>query len=348
MKTLFSIFLAITGAFLFSYAVFAFDAPTADPPGANVPAPVNVGPDAQIKSGGLWVDSLGVDGNITDAFGGVIFDGGTRKIRESSLPFSKGDIVDPGDRSLISGLSTYTSQYMRLNNLGISGTNASQVRCGQTFGSNNSITGSYCEDPAASCSGGQCVVPRKRVFVSTRSTDGDFHGLNGLSAPRLADSFCQADANDAGLGGTWTAWLSYKDGAGTEFHAKDRIADSPNGWKRVDGVVVANNMSDLLDGNIDAPINLHANGTAPTPNSSKQNPWTGTLEDGTLESRNDGSCYGSVSGSLFSWNSNSTNTDGRIGWIQGVDEAWTQRTRRICERRSSSNPVRAGFYCFER
>ena len=77
MKTLISISLAITGAFLFSYAVFAFDPPTADPPEGNVSAPINVGPDAQVKSGGLWVGSLGVDGDIVDGSGSIIFDSAT-------------------------------------------------------------------------------------------------------------------------------------------------------------------------------------------------------------------------------------------------------------------------------
>ena len=58
------------GVFLAAYAVFAFDPPASAPPGGNVIAPLNVGPDAQIKEGGLWVGSLGVDGGAQ--FGGVV------------------------------------------------------------------------------------------------------------------------------------------------------------------------------------------------------------------------------------------------------------------------------------
>ena len=48
----------------FGAAVSAFQSPTQAPPGGNVPAPINVGPDPQVKSGGLWVGSLGVDGGV--------------------------------------------------------------------------------------------------------------------------------------------------------------------------------------------------------------------------------------------------------------------------------------------
>ncbi len=53
------------GIFLAGYAVFAFTPPTAGPPNGNVPTPINTGPVAQVKSGGLWVGSLGVDGGAT-------------------------------------------------------------------------------------------------------------------------------------------------------------------------------------------------------------------------------------------------------------------------------------------
>lgn len=54
---------ATAGFLVVWHIVFAaFQAPTADAPGANVPAPVNVGATTQVKSGGLGVGSLTVDG----------------------------------------------------------------------------------------------------------------------------------------------------------------------------------------------------------------------------------------------------------------------------------------------
>lgn len=46
----------------------AWTEPTAAPPGSNVPAPINIGTDQQIKNGGLGVNALSVFGN--SLFGG--------------------------------------------------------------------------------------------------------------------------------------------------------------------------------------------------------------------------------------------------------------------------------------
>jgi hypothetical protein len=48
----------------------SFPAPTAQPPAGNVPGPINVGGDAQVKSGGISVGSLGVVGG--SIFGGNV------------------------------------------------------------------------------------------------------------------------------------------------------------------------------------------------------------------------------------------------------------------------------------
>lgn len=45
--------------------VYAWTGPTATPPNGNVSAPINVSNTSQVKSGGLWVGSLGVDGGAT-------------------------------------------------------------------------------------------------------------------------------------------------------------------------------------------------------------------------------------------------------------------------------------------
>jgi hypothetical protein len=60
-------FLVFTGV-LFSTTMFAWTGPSTTAPGGNVSAPVNVGATSQVKSGGLWVGSLGVSG-------GTEFDG---------------------------------------------------------------------------------------------------------------------------------------------------------------------------------------------------------------------------------------------------------------------------------
>jgi hypothetical protein len=76
-----TIFGLTLGILIAGYAVFAYTSPTVAPPGGNVPAPLNVGPAAQVKSGGLWVGSLGVTGGVQvggriDATGNICTSGG--------------------------------------------------------------------------------------------------------------------------------------------------------------------------------------------------------------------------------------------------------------------------------
>lgn len=88
------------GVLLAGYAVFAFQAPTQAPPGGNVPAPLNVGPQDQTKTGGLlnvfglWVhQSLGVSGGAT--LGGILNLQGNR-ISNVGSPSVSGDVATKG------------------------------------------------------------------------------------------------------------------------------------------------------------------------------------------------------------------------------------------------------------
>jgi uncharacterized surface protein with fasciclin (FAS1) repeats len=87
------------------------------------------------------------------------------------------------------------------------------------------------------------------VFVTTTTHDGNLGGLGG------ADDICQARADAVGLGGTgWSAWLTDS----TNPFASWRI---PSGeYRRVDGTLVAENLADLIDGELQAPINLNEYG----------------------------------------------------------------------------------------
>ena len=102
-----------------------------------------------------------------------------------------------------------------------------------------------------------------RVFVTNETISTDMPGLAG------ADLFCNTAASDAGLTGTWTAFLST-----TGTNARDRIAEGP--YARLDEVLIADDRDDLLDGGIAAPINIDENGNPAT-----RNVYTGSVEDGT-------------------------------------------------------------------
>ena len=87
-----------------------------------------------------------------------------------------------------------------------------------------------------------------RVFVTESATSSDMGGVAG------GDEHCQASAEEADLGGTWSAYLS---GGGASAIA--RIAEGP--YYRIDGVLIAHDKADLIDGSIAAPIEITQHGT---------------------------------------------------------------------------------------
>jgi hypothetical protein len=133
-----------------------------------------------------------------------------------------------------------------------------------------------------------------RVFVSSMGYSGK--SLGGLDG---ADAECQQLADDASLGGTWTAWLS-----DDNTDAIDRIVDGR--YELVDGTLVAEDLTDLTDGTLNAPINLSQSGIV-----TEVPVWTGTNTDGRktlFDCRNwggggpgiDGG-YARSSSSTFNW-----------------------------------------------
>lgn len=104
----------------------------------------------------------------------------------------------------------------------------------------------------------------RRVFVTSTTQNGNLGGFAG------ADGLCATQAADAGLSGTFAAWLStLATPVGT------RLEHSTVPYVRVDGTVVANNWDDLVDGELLAPINLDATGMTQF-----GDVWTGTLATG--------------------------------------------------------------------
>lgn len=106
-------------------------------------------------------------------------------------------------------------------------------------------------------------LPFLRVFVTSTGYNGALGGLSG------ADAKCQERAAAAGLGGSWTAWLS-----SSTVDAKDRVVDAE--YRRLDGALVALDKADLLDGAIIDNITVNELG-----GNSYPNVWTGTRADGT-------------------------------------------------------------------
>lgn len=118
------------------------------------------------------------------------------------------------------------------------------------------------------------------AFVSNYGGNGNFGDSmawpdnDGQMGVQAADAVCQAQAANAGLSSptSYKAWLS-DDGSGID--AVDRF-DNDGRWIRLDGVPIAENLADLSDGELFAPINLTPSGTY----LGNFGVWTGTTNDG--------------------------------------------------------------------
>jgi uncharacterized repeat protein (TIGR02543 family) len=93
------------------------------------------------------------------------------------------------------------------------------------------------------------IIPPNYVFITSTQHNGNLGGLAG------ADAICNARADDAGLPGTYVAWLST-----STVHAKDRLGTA-RGWVRPDGKPVADTVADLTSGHLFFPIRLDETGT---------------------------------------------------------------------------------------
>jgi hypothetical protein len=89
----------------------------------------------------------------------------------------------------------------------------------------------------------------KLVFVTSTTYSGNLGGLSG------ADQICQTLANQAGLLGTYKAWLS-----DSATSVSSRIAHANVPYQRIDGVAIANNWTDLTDGSLLAPLSFTESG----------------------------------------------------------------------------------------
>ncbi|MGB6366759.1 MAG: hypothetical protein WBG93_08005 [Thermoanaerobaculia bacterium] len=143
----------------------------------------------------------------------------------------------------------------------------------------------------------------KLVFITTSGYGGNLGGLDG------ADTICQTLAHNAGLPGTYKAWLSDDTGS-----PSTRFVQHTGPYILVDGTIVADSWSDLVDCTnpncLQNPITLTAGGSSlpAVPM------WTNTNTDGTGSSSND--CLDWTSGGCCA-------TWGGTGQNAFVDANWT-------------------------
>ncbi len=161
----------------------------------------------------------------------------------------------------------------------------------------------------------------KRVFVTKTTYNGNLGGLLG------ADQKCMAAAQSVNLGGTFKAWLS-----SSTISASSRLAHAAVPYKLLNGTIVANDWTDLIDGNLSGAINIDESNVQLT---GIKLVWTNTKSDGNISSLD-----GKFSMSCNNWTVRDIRT-ARVGNTNAINNAWTNYpTRSYCDGNGR-------LYCFE-
>ncbi len=157
---------------------------------------------------------------------------------------------------------------------------------------------------------------QRTVFVTSTTYTGNIGGLAG------ADTECDNRALAGGLVGTYKAWLS----TSLTDNPANLFEKSTEPYLRTDGVLIANDWTDLTDGSLQNPIDRDESGQQVAAFA-----WTGTKKDGTPDPDLD----------CGDWGSSSSTLTGRVGSTFGTMHDWTDAgSPRDCD-----NSHR--LYCFE-
>ena len=138
----------------------------------------------------------------------------------------------------------------------------------------------------------------------------------------VADAKCQASADGAGLSGTYLAWISNATESPSTRFTRNNIP-----YVGTTGLVIANNYTDLTDGNIQNPIRFDQVGNDSVPGLS---PFTGTTPTGL------------PSGShCLNWTDNTVSFNYTAGSQSMTDSGWSATSTPDC-----TTPGQR-IYCFE-
>lgn len=168
--------------------------------------------------------------------------------------------------------------------------------------------------------------PTKVVFATSTKYASTFGGAIA------ADAFCSQAAANAGLSGSFLSWVS--DSIGLGHSPSARFTKSTGPYVCTDGVVVANDWTDLTSGTLRSPIDCDefGNPVIPFPTALGYSVWTGTNPDGTP-----------APSSCLNWTAGDPEV-GVVGIAELTDAGWTSRFNANC---GSIVGGVAAFYCFE-
>jgi hypothetical protein len=173
---------------------------------------------------------------------------------------------------------------------------------------------------------GSCLA-----FVTSTTSNGNLGGLVG------ADRICQERAEAGGLWGRYKAWLSSAvDSPSSRFRCTAASCSS-RGYRRVDGITIANDWADLTACDTAAGECLAAAIVVSELNKPvTTNPaWTNTQINGAPD--------GDANGSCGNWTVGSNSVGGplgRVGLPELKNREWTDALIDSCARANS-------LYCFQ-
>ena len=222
---------------------------------------------------------------------------------EKTLQSYTGSPVAQGGQDLANGFLCYKAKCPKLPTPGVVATDR--------FGTRDLVK------PKAQKLCAPAAVTVKRVFVTSSTFGGDFGGI------AVADATCQTAADNAGLDGTFVAWLS-----DSQKDARD-VLPKDSAWANLAGDLIAYNLKDLTDGELLAPITYDENGTD-VGGGGSANAWTGTFTDGK----------GSGTGIQHCGDWQSTVGNGAVGRAYQTNMGWTIEVQISC-----TGSWR--LYCFE-
>jgi hypothetical protein len=223
------------------------------------------------------------------------------------------------------------------------GSNVCSPACTNGFQCINNICVSPGASPSPSpSSSGTVVEGGKRVFITSQNYNGNLGGLSG------ADTKCQTAASSASLPGTYKAWLS-----DSQTSAASRLSHSTTPYVLVDGTLVANSWTDLVDGTIQHNINKTESGANPSTDGggyegSFAHVWTLTHFDGskidagapTLITTCENWTAATAERSYLGTVADKSTFDSQIHSQEVIDHAWTESALLPCN-------IAFPLYCFQ-
>ena len=179
---------------------------------------------------------------------------------------------------------------------------------------------------SGSCVAGQCA---RRAFVTSDRFAPSFGSL------AQADAVCQRLAGDAKLQGSFLAWLSDDTAS-----PATRFVRSKGRYQRLDGVAIAADFADLIDGRLMNPLNVTELGR-PADRAPDTYVFTGTQADGNLVRIAANEANAALGATCQGWKQSTDRALGAYGTFDTTAATWSYGGGRVpCNKEL---PI----YCFE-